>query len=533
MTNFLQTDFSYQNGKLGVAPRFPNYDKNISDRVCALYQKYHEELVSLSEMLVHVRKDIHQSYGGCPGFCDVEAEFLYILIRETKPSTVFEISSRHGFTTNFAAAALAKNGHGRLECFEITDSYSGVPSEEVIRNNISDRIDNVPMGVNIGDARIEVTKKLKELTPDFVILDSLHTDVFAEYYVKVLFKCVTGSIYIQDINHYGPRPEWASEAYYKLNHLMTRGNTFLPIALYENDINASGYRKGITPHRMFRSSSIFLTLPNTVRENYPATEDFLNLFEHDRSKILDKNLSAFPINALDLNVASDLKKLSVDDGDNYFAPMFLGILDKETVNHASLMAVLLGKAHPDDQFLDNLIDLFEKTDSFHRVIILSALANNGRQNDAVALYTNQKESCVTSGLDIKLILARALMACGQVDSSKLWLEKCCDQGADSTLTGAPMQFYQAALLASKMGLNNISRSLINAAFQYVQVHEKAGIEPPSVMRMARLLYRLCFRRPRMLIHALRSGFPKLGMVGGFIDFVRFDLIPRLKRTYSS
>ncbi len=531
MTNFLHTEFKYQTSQLGGALRFPNYDKNISDRVCTLYQKYNEELVSLSGMLVQLRKKIHQSYVGYPGFNGVEAEFLYMLIRETKPSIVFEISSRHGFTTNFAAAALAKNGYGRLECFEITESYSGVPSEEVIRNNISDRIDNVPMGINIGDARIEVTKKLKELAPDFVILDSLHTDVFSEYYVKVLFKYATDSVYIQDINHYGPRPEWASEAYYTLNHLMTRGNVFLPIALYEDDINASGYRMGITPHSMYRSSSIFLTLPKSVSENHSIADDFLNLFERDRSKILNKNLSTFPINALDLNLVSDPKELKVDDGDNYFAPMFLGILDKEIVNHASLMAILVGKARPDDQFLDSLAELFEKTDSFHRVMILSALANNGRQKDAVVLYTNYKESCATSGLDIKLILARALMACGQVDSGKLWLEKCCDLGADSTLNGAPLQFYQAALLASKMGLNDISRALINAAFQFVQVHENSGISPTRVMRMARLLYRMCFRRPRILIYALRSGFPKLGMVGGFIDFVRLDLTPRIKRAF--
>ena len=47
MTNFLHTEFKYQTSQLGGALRFPNYDKNISDRVCTLYQKYNEELVSL------------------------------------------------------------------------------------------------------------------------------------------------------------------------------------------------------------------------------------------------------------------------------------------------------------------------------------------------------------------------------------------------------------------------------------------------------------------------------------------------------
>ena len=169
MTNFLQTDFNYRAGKSGGALGFPSYDADISERVCALYRKYHDELLHLSEILLPVRKKIRQSFDGCPGFCDVEAEFLYILIRETKPSVVFEISSRHGFTTNFAVAALAKNQHGRLECFEITESFSGVPAEEGIRSNIADLISDIPVGVNIGDARNEANKKLKEITPDFVI----------------------------------------------------------------------------------------------------------------------------------------------------------------------------------------------------------------------------------------------------------------------------------------------------------------------------------------------------------------------------
>ncbi|MBR45285.1 MAG: hypothetical protein CMM31_02155 [Rhodospirillaceae bacterium] len=280
---------------------------------------------------------------------------------------------------------------------------------------------------------------------------------------------------------------------------------------------------------MFRSSSIYFTLPGTANNDYTTANDFLNLFESDRSKILDKNLSAFTINALDLNLASDPKELNVVDGENYFLPMFLGVLDGESVNHASLMAIVVENARPDDQFLDSLMNVFEKTDSFHRIMILSALAKNCRQKDALALYREHTESCATSGLDVKFILARTMMACGQIDAAKSWLEKCRDQEADTALTGAPMQFYQAALLASKAGLHDLSGALINAAYRFVQTHENAGIEPTSVMRMARLLYRLCYRRPRMLFHAWRSGFPKLGMVGGFIDFVHLDLIPRLKR----
>ncbi len=33
----------------------------------------------------------------------------------------------------------------------------------------------------------------------------------------------------------------------------------------------------------------------------------------------------------------------------------------------------------------------------------------------------------------------------------------------------------------------------------------------------------------MLIPAFRPGFPKFGMIGGFFEFLRYDLIPRLVR----
>ena len=145
------------------------------------------------------------------------------------------------------------------------------------------------------------------------------------------------------------------------------------------------------------------------------------------------------------------------------------------------------------------------------------------------LYGQHADGCETLGLDVNFILSRVFMTCGQLDACKLWLEKCCEQSTDTTLTGAPMQYYQAALVAAKMGLYDVSRKLIDAAHQFVHAHDSAGIEPKSMMRMARLLFRISFRRPRMLFAALCSDFPKLGIFGGFVDFFRLDLISRLLR----
>ena len=532
MAAFLQSDFNYETAKSGRSLKFPEYNKDYSDAILALYLKYQDELIFLSEILIPIRKKIRNTLGGYPGFCDIEAEFLYILIREIKPSTVFEISSRHGFTTNFVAAALSKNGSGQLECFEITKSVNGVPTEEIIRSNISDNFRDIPVNIHIGDARIMASEQVKSITPDFLIIDSLHTDVFSEYYINVLFKYTVGGVYIQDINHYGPRPEWASEAYYTLNHLIHHENNYLPISLYEDDINDSGCRSEITSHRAFRSSSIFFNLQLQETKNPDIVDKLLNLFERDKNNIKQENLSLFPLNSVDLDLVSNIDDFSEFDEDSYFSITYKSFSRNSSVNHAGLISLLQRKFSPDSSYLNNLTNKFRDSDPFHRVLILYALANSGRCDDAVELYNTKGLDCETSGLDVNVTLANVLFKCGQHGDSRRLLKKCRAQGEDVKLTGASTQLFMAAALASRLGDQSLSRSLIDTAFRYVKHHDEGGVEQKGKLKLARTLFRISFRRPQMLLLAIGSGFHNLGMIGGFADFVRYDLLPRLHRTVS-
>ena len=58
MTNFLQTGFHYRADKTGGALKFPEHNEAHSGEVCALFEKYHDELVFLSAKLLTVRNKI-------------------------------------------------------------------------------------------------------------------------------------------------------------------------------------------------------------------------------------------------------------------------------------------------------------------------------------------------------------------------------------------------------------------------------------------------------------------------------------------
>jgi len=103
------------------------------------------------------------------------------------------------------------------------DRTAGILRLPIYEKYISGHIGYAPIDIHIGDARIEVSKLLKNMNPDFLILDSLHTDVFSVFYVNVLFHHASGLAYIQDIYHHEPLPEWASESYYTLNHMLSTG----------------------------------------------------------------------------------------------------------------------------------------------------------------------------------------------------------------------------------------------------------------------------------------------------------------------
>jgi len=99
-----------------------------------LFRKYDSELCQVAQFL---RRQFHtmQRLGQGTTFGDVEGELVYMLIRETRPEVVFEISPHAGWSTNYLLGALTANDKGILHSFEILPAIKGVPTEQVIRGN--------------------------------------------------------------------------------------------------------------------------------------------------------------------------------------------------------------------------------------------------------------------------------------------------------------------------------------------------------------------------------------------------------------
>lgn len=172
----------------------------------ALFEKYSGELIELSKKLRRKSFEMHKM-GHIVAFGDFEGQLLYILIREEKPGLIYEISPAAGYSTNYIAYALTKNGRGKLKSFELQKNIYGLPTEDVIRGNLVEGIDHSVLQVVTGD----VTKIKFEQFPSLLLLDSCHDKWFADWYLENLVKQMNGWILIQDIA-FADRIEKTTEA---------------------------------------------------------------------------------------------------------------------------------------------------------------------------------------------------------------------------------------------------------------------------------------------------------------------------------
>ena len=129
------------------------------------------------------------------------------MIREEKPGLIYEISPAAGYSTNYIAYALTKNGRGKLKSFELQKNIYGLPTEDVIRGNLVEGIDHSVLQVVTGD----VTKIKFEQFPSLLLLDSCHDKWFADWYLENLVEKMNGWILIQDIA-FADRIEKTTEA---------------------------------------------------------------------------------------------------------------------------------------------------------------------------------------------------------------------------------------------------------------------------------------------------------------------------------
>ena len=231
----------------------PGLDLNLVD----LYKKYHDELYELGVALRPVCYKMNaKGYGTT--FADVDGELLYILVRETKPKIVFEISPNAGWSTNYMLAALTKNNSGTLHSFDVLPHIFGTPTEQVIRGNQCSLCSQDRLQVHIGDARDRIGDV--QGTVEFALMDSCHDRWFSEWYVEHVFPRVKGLIVIQDIANVDRR-ESSSEAAHIWQWLHDASIAFSVVGRAERVLRTLQIRDDLPIRRMIRSNSVLLAAP--------------------------------------------------------------------------------------------------------------------------------------------------------------------------------------------------------------------------------------------------------------------------------
>ncbi len=231
-----------------------------------LYEKYDEELRRLAYCL---RRQYHrmQHRGYITAFSDVEGEFMYMLIRETQPDTVFEISPASGWSTNYILAALTTNEKGVVHSFELSPKIQGRPTEEVIRNNQCTEWNQQRLIVHIGDARETVPRVGGPI--NFLLLDSCHDDWFAQWYIETLFPRVNGLAFVQDIA-FIDQLEPSSEAKHLWTWLSLHEVDLVLLGSIEAALQSDELRKGYPERNSLRSNAIVFVMPQTASCRVPT-----------------------------------------------------------------------------------------------------------------------------------------------------------------------------------------------------------------------------------------------------------------------
>ncbi len=110
-----------------------------------------------------------------PAIDDIEAEITYMLVRETRPSSVVEISSGSGWSTSWILEALESNGAGHLYSYDLVDDATHTLASAAAR----DRWTFVH-----GDVRRNLDRLPEAI--DYLFLDSDHSAEFADWYLATL-----------------------------------------------------------------------------------------------------------------------------------------------------------------------------------------------------------------------------------------------------------------------------------------------------------------------------------------------------------
>ena len=258
-------------GRLQTAMTTPLMDVSLELDLIGLYEKYDAELRRVCGGL---RRQYHLMLqrGHKVGFGDVEGEIVYLLLRETRPEVVFEISSAAGWSTNYVLAALTANQRGVCHSFELCRAIRGRPTERVIRSNQFPAWDQHRLVIHLGDA--QATASDVNGTIGFLLLDGRHTADFAQWYIHELFPRVDGLVVVQDIA-FDDHLEPSSEAQAFWHWAQTNRLGFTLIGAVEAELATQPLRRGFPERLWLRSNAVLFRLPHAGRGDVPTISNDL------------------------------------------------------------------------------------------------------------------------------------------------------------------------------------------------------------------------------------------------------------------
>ncbi|MBC9731328.1 class I SAM-dependent methyltransferase [Streptomyces sp. TRM68367] len=159
------------------------------DHISHLYRTYAEDLDRARE---RQRELLGPPASMKAQLDDIEAEITYLLLRETRPETVVEIGTFHGWSTTWILRALHDNGTGHLYSYDIVDHVVREVPQQLAAGHWT---------FTQGDAR-ENLPKIPD-TADFLFIDAAHSARFARWYIQHLLPRMTPGIpvCVHDVFH--------------------------------------------------------------------------------------------------------------------------------------------------------------------------------------------------------------------------------------------------------------------------------------------------------------------------------------------
>src|ERR1700754_187600 len=139
-----------------------------------LYKEFAGELAAVGKAQREYAESMRATM--TPQLDDLEAEITYLLLRATRPDSVVELGTFHGWSTTWILRALRDNGTGCLHSFDMIDNVvRNVPEElaegrwRFVQGDIRTTLDDVPADTG------------------YLFVDAAHNGRFARWYLEHLF----------------------------------------------------------------------------------------------------------------------------------------------------------------------------------------------------------------------------------------------------------------------------------------------------------------------------------------------------------